>query len=127
MQLHGATIQEDALGRGDALTPNDESEIVRELKAIGANAARAQHPLDPGLLERLDAAGILVWQGVGPVEGAGNWFSNTPALLADAERQARHGGRRLGKHCTRRSSPGISSTRSRATAATAPRSTTCSR
>ncbi len=91
LQLHGATIQEDALGRGDALTPNDESEIVRELKAIGANAARAQHPLDPGLLERLDAAGILVWQGVGPVEGAGNWFSNTPALLADAERQARTG------------------------------------
>jgi Glycosyl hydrolases family 2, TIM barrel domain/Glycosyl hydrolases family 2 len=88
LMLHGATIQEDALGRGDALTPNDESEIVRELKAIGANAARAQHPLDPGLLERLDAAGILVWQGIGPVEGAGNWYSSTPSLLADAERQA---------------------------------------
>ncbi len=50
-----------------------------ELKAIGANAARAQHPLDPALLERLDAAGILVWQGIGPVEGAGNWYSSTPA------------------------------------------------
>jgi beta-glucuronidase len=91
LRLHGVTIQEDALRRGDALTPNDESEMVRELKAIGANAARAQHPLDPGLLERLDAAGILVWQGVGPVEGAGNWYSSTPALLADAERQARTG------------------------------------
>ncbi|HXW58162.1 MAG TPA: glycoside hydrolase family 2 TIM barrel-domain containing protein [Solirubrobacteraceae bacterium] len=91
LQLHGATIQEDALGHGDALTPNDESEIVRELKAIGANAARAQHPLDPGLLERLDAAGIVVWQGVGPVEGAGNWYSSTPRLLADAEQQARSG------------------------------------
>jgi Glycosyl hydrolases family 2, TIM barrel domain/Glycosyl hydrolases family 2/Beta-galactosidase jelly roll domain len=91
LQLHGATIQQDALGHGDALTPNDESEIVRELKAIGANAARAQHPLDPGMLERLDAAGILVWQGVGPVEGAGNWYSSTPALLADAEQQARSG------------------------------------
>ena len=89
LQLHGATVQEDALGRGDALTPDDESEIVRELKAVGANAARAQHPLDPGLLERLDAAGILVWQGVGPVEGAGNWYSHTPALLAGAERQVR--------------------------------------
>jgi hypothetical protein len=30
-----------------------------------------------------------VWQGVGPVEGAGNWYSSTPALLAGAERQAR--------------------------------------
>ena len=89
LQLHGATIQEDAVGHGDALTPDDQSQIVSELKAIGANAARAQHPLDPGLLEKLDAAGILVWQGIGPVEGAGNWYSSTPALLADAERQAR--------------------------------------
>jgi len=87
--LHGATIQEDAPSRGDALSASDQDAIVAELKAIGANAARAQHPLDPGLLERLDAAGILVWQGIGPVEGAGNWFSTTPQLLAEAEQQAR--------------------------------------
>jgi Glycosyl hydrolases family 2, TIM barrel domain/Glycosyl hydrolases family 2, sugar binding domain/Glycosyl hydrolases family 2 len=89
LRLHGATIQEDARGHGDALTPGDESRIVSELEAIGANAARAQHPLDPALLERLDAAGILVWQGIGPVEGAGNWYSNSPQLLAAAEQQAR--------------------------------------
>ncbi len=89
LTLHGATIQEDSAAHGDALTPSDEDQIVAELKAIGANAARAQHPLDPALLERLDAAGILVWQGIGPVEGAGNWYSSTPALLAEAERQAR--------------------------------------
>ncbi len=85
--LHGATIQEDALGHGDALTPADEQQIVSELRAIGANAARAQHPLDASLLERLDAAGILVWQGVGPVEGAGNWYSSTPRLLAKRRRR----------------------------------------
>jgi hypothetical protein len=89
LQLHGATVQEDAQGHGDALTPADEDRIVAELKAIGANAARAQHPLSAGLLERLDAAGILVWQGIGPVEGAGNWYSHTPKLLAEAEQQAR--------------------------------------
>ncbi|HMD57739.1 MAG TPA: glycoside hydrolase family 2 TIM barrel-domain containing protein [Solirubrobacteraceae bacterium] len=87
--LHGATIQEDAQGHGDALTPGDDNAIVAELKAIGANAARAQHPLDPALLERLDAAGIVVWQGIGPVEGAGQWYSSTPKLLGEAERQAR--------------------------------------
>lgn len=87
--LRGATVQEDALGHGDALTPGDENKIVAELEAIGANAVRTQHPLYPSLLERLDAAGILVWQGIGPVEGAGNWYSSTPALLADAETQAR--------------------------------------
>jgi beta-glucuronidase len=89
LRLHGATVQQDALGHGDALGPRDEDRIVGELQAIGANAARAQHPLDPGLLERLDAAGILVWQGIGPVEGAGNWHSRTPALLGAAERRAR--------------------------------------
>ncbi len=86
--LHGASIQEDAHGHGSALTPADEEGIVSELKAIDANAARTQHPLDPGLLERLDAAGILVWQGIGPAEGAGNWLSTTPQLQASAEAQA---------------------------------------
>ncbi len=87
--LHGASIQEDADGHGDALTPADEEVIVGELHEIGANAARAQHPLDPGLLERLDEAGILVWQGIGPVEGAANWRETTPQLTAAAEREAR--------------------------------------
>jgi hypothetical protein len=89
MKLHGATIQEDVPGHGDALTPADQDGIVADLKAIGANAVRAQHPLDPALLERLDAAGLLVWQGVGPVEGAGMWYSTTTRLTAEAEQQVR--------------------------------------
>src|SRR5207244_11821834 len=88
LQLHGASLQEDALGHGDALTPGDEGTLGRELQALGTNAVRSQHPLDPGLLERLDAAGILVWQGIGPVEGAGNWYSKSPTLLHGAEQQA---------------------------------------
>ncbi len=88
LRLHGATIQEDVAGHGDALTPADQNRLVADLKSIGANAVRAQHPLDPALLERLDAAGLLVWQGVGPVEGAGMWYSTTPRLLAEAEQQA---------------------------------------
>jgi hypothetical protein len=89
LHLHGASIQEDAPGHGDAPTPATEATIVNQLRSVGANAIRAQHPLDPSLLERLDAAGIMVWQGIGPVEGAGNWYSTSPALLGDAERQAR--------------------------------------
>jgi hypothetical protein len=88
VRLHGASLQEDALGHGDALTPGDQDRLVGELEAIRANAVRSQHPLDAGLLERLDAAGIMVWQGIGPVEGAGNWHSNTPQLLRSAQRQA---------------------------------------
>jgi beta-galactosidase/beta-glucuronidase len=89
LELHGASIMEDARGDGDALSPSDMDGIVSELKQIGANVARSQHPLDPALLERLDEAGILVWQGIGPVEGAANWYSTTPQLLADAEQQAK--------------------------------------
>jgi Glycosyl hydrolases family 2, TIM barrel domain/Glycosyl hydrolases family 2 len=89
LRLHGASVQEDALGHGDALTSSDQDTLVAELKAIGANAVRSQHPLDPALLERLDRAGILVWQGIGPVEGAANWHETTPSLLRSAEQQAR--------------------------------------
>jgi hypothetical protein len=89
LELHGASIQEDAQGHGDALTAGDQDTLVTELERIHANVVRSQHPLDAGLLERLDEAGILVWQGVGPVEGAGNWYSTTPRLLGEAEQQAR--------------------------------------
>jgi hypothetical protein len=87
--LHGASLQEDARGHGDALTPADQDGLIRDLQAIGANATRSQHPLDPGLLERLDAAGIMVWEGVGPVDPSGDWTSNTPALMRLAERRVR--------------------------------------
>jgi hypothetical protein len=89
LRLHGVSIQEDAEGHGDALTPADEATIMQELKEVDANVVRSQHPLDPALLERLDAAGILVWQGIGPVEGAGNWYSTTAKLRSEAEAQAR--------------------------------------
>ena len=71
LKLRGASLQEDAPGRGDALTDADADAIVARLKAIGANATRSQHPLSDALLDRLDAAGILVWQGVGPVDAPG--------------------------------------------------------
>src|SRR5262245_14569035 len=82
LRLRGASLHEDAEGRGDALVPADMDAIIQRLRAIRANATRAQHLLSPALLERLDAAGILVWQEVGPVDAPGNWTSNTPALRA---------------------------------------------
>jgi len=87
--LRGASIQEDARGRGDALTPADQDSLVSELRTLNANATRSQHPLDPALLEKLDAAGIVVWQGIGPVDASGNWASNTPALELLAEERAK--------------------------------------
>jgi beta-galactosidase/beta-glucuronidase len=80
LRLHGASLQEEARGHGDALTAADMDGIVARLQAIGANATRALHALSPALVERLDAAGILVWQEIGPVDAPGNWTSRTPFL-----------------------------------------------
>ena len=87
--LHGASLQEDAPGHGDGLTGADMDRIVARLRRIHANATRSQHPLSPELLSRLDAAGILVWQGIGPVDSPGNWEEGTPHKRAVARRRVR--------------------------------------
>ncbi|WP_372787981.1 glycoside hydrolase family 2 protein [Paraconexibacter sp.] len=87
--LRGASIHEDAKGRGDAVTAADMDGLVKDLVSIGANATRAQHPLHPALLERLDAAGILLWMGIGPVDAPGAWTSRGSKLQAQARRRVR--------------------------------------
>ena len=86
--LRGAALPPDARGHGDALTPADEDRIVADLRALGANATRSQLPLSQSLLARLDAAGILVWQVVGPWEPAGRWRADTPERIAAARERA---------------------------------------
>jgi beta-galactosidase/beta-glucuronidase len=98
LRLHGASIHEDAPGRGDALLPGDMDAIVQRLQAIGANATREQHAVNPALLERLDAAGILVWQEVGPVDAPGNWTSDTPAERRRAIERVRTSERQTAIH-----------------------------
>jgi hypothetical protein len=87
--MRGASVHEDVRGRGDALTAADMDALVNDLKSIGANATRSQHPLNPAMLERLDAAGIMVWQGIGPVDAPGNWTSKTPRLRAQGRMRVR--------------------------------------
>ncbi len=89
IKLRGASIHEDVFGRGDGLRPVDQDRMVSQLKSIGANATRSQHPLDPGLLERLDAAGIMVWQGVGPTDAPGAWTSRGEERIKVAKNRVR--------------------------------------
>lgn len=89
LELHGASIQFEAPGHGDALGAAEEDTLIQELQAIGANAARTQHPLPASMLERLDAAGILVWQGVGPVDPSGDWTGITQQLAERAREDVR--------------------------------------
>ena len=89
IRLRGASIHEDVFGRGDALRPVDQDRLIGHLKAIDANATRSQHPIDPGLAERLDAAGIMVWQGVGPTDAPGNWTSKGAKRVEVAKNRVR--------------------------------------
>jgi Glycosyl hydrolases family 2, TIM barrel domain/Glycosyl hydrolases family 2 len=89
LRLHGASIQMEAPGRGEALGPAEEAALVQELQAIGANATRCQHPLPASMLERLDAAGIMVWQGIGPNDPSGDWTGITPTLAERAQEDVR--------------------------------------
>ncbi|MDQ6777065.1 MAG: hypothetical protein M3071_12815 [Actinomycetota bacterium] len=59
--LHGASIVDDTAGHGAALTSTDMETEVAELKALGANITRAHYLLSPEMLDKLDQAGILVW------------------------------------------------------------------
>jgi beta-galactosidase/beta-glucuronidase len=61
LNLRGASIHEDAPGRGAAINGYDMDTVVRELKELGANVTRSHYVLSEGLLRRLDKAGILVY------------------------------------------------------------------
>lgn len=61
LNLRGASIHEDAPGRGAALNGYDMDTAVRELKELGANVTRSHYVLSQGLLNRFDEAGILVY------------------------------------------------------------------
>ena len=61
IQLRGASIHEDMPGSGAALTEADMDRIVTDLQDLGANVTRAHYLLNDRLLDRLDRAGILVW------------------------------------------------------------------
>lgn len=96
--LRGASLHEDAYGRGTALTAADMNGLVAELRAVRANVTRAHHPLAPALLERLDAAGILVYQEIGPNDAPGGFSLKTPALRRAGRRRIRVSVRQLRLH-----------------------------
>jgi hypothetical protein len=61
VKLAGASIHEDMPGSGAALTEADMDRIVADLQELGANVTRSHYLLNDRLLDRLDRAGIMVW------------------------------------------------------------------
>jgi hypothetical protein len=98
VRMRGASLHEDAPGRGDGLRSEDEAALVAQLRSLGANATRAQHPLSPSLMEKLDEAGILIWMGIGPVDAPGAWTSKGPRLAAQARQRVRENFEQLQIH-----------------------------
>lgn len=98
VHLHGASLHEDAYGRGSALTAADMDDLVEDLQRVGANVTRAHHPLAPALLERLDAAGILVYQEIGPNDPPGGFSLKTPELRRQGRRRVRVSVDQLRRH-----------------------------
>jgi len=61
VDLRGASMHEDSLSRGAALTPAQMRQNVGYLRELGATMTRAHYPLHPYTLELADRYGILVW------------------------------------------------------------------
>ena len=88
LQLRGASIHEDDVRTGAAITPATRSYLLRRLVDLGANVTRAHYPLHPALLEALDRLGILFWAQA-PVYQLPNSFFDLPAVRASATRAVR--------------------------------------
>ena len=61
VNLRGASIHEDSLSRGAALTPAQMQQNIGYLRELGATSRAQHYPLHPYELELADRYGILVW------------------------------------------------------------------
>jgi hypothetical protein len=88
LRLRGASIHEDDIRTGAALTPGTRSYLVRRLVDLGATVTRSHYPLHPAFLEAFDRLGILYWAQV-PVYQMPNSFFDLPAVRGSAVRAVR--------------------------------------
>jgi len=125
LKLRGASIQEEARGKGDALSAADQDALVADLKRIGANATRCStrstSVCSTGWTPPASWSGRASGPSTRPATGA---RSRWPCATWRASACARRSGR---PSCTRRSSCGASRTRSPATATQAARRTSSTR
>jgi beta-glucuronidase len=61
VNLRGASMHEDSLSRGAALTPAQMRENIGHLRDLRATITRSHYPFHPYTLELADRYGILVW------------------------------------------------------------------
>jgi beta-galactosidase/beta-glucuronidase len=61
LNLRGASIHEDDISEGGALSQRTRMLLVNRLKNLGGTITRSHYPLHPAFIEAFDRAGILYW------------------------------------------------------------------
>jgi beta-glucuronidase len=87
LSLRGASIHEDDMEEGGALSQGTRNLLVSRLRDLGATVTRSHYPLHPAFLEAFDRYGILYWVDV-PVYQIPNTFFDQPAVRYAATRAA---------------------------------------
>jgi beta-glucuronidase len=87
VNLRGASIHEDDLQEGGALSQSTRTLLVNRLKSLGATMTRSHYPLHPALIEALDRAGIMYWVDA-PVYQIPTSLWNRPGVRSLATRAA---------------------------------------
>jgi beta-glucuronidase len=85
LNLRGASIHEDDLEEGGALSPGTRRLLVARLRDLGGTLTRSHYPLHPHFLELFDKHGILYWVDA-PVWQVTNANFNQSAVRAAARR-----------------------------------------
>ena len=85
LNVHGASIHEDDVNEGGALSQRTRSLLVSRLRDLGATITRSHYPLHPAFLEAFDKYGILYWVDA-PVYQIPNTFFNETGVRAAAKR-----------------------------------------
>ncbi len=87
LNLRGASVMEDDIHEGGALSQRTRTLLLNRLKNLGATITRAQYPLHPAFLEALDRAGIMYWADA-PVYQVPNSLFDRPGVRSLATRAA---------------------------------------
>ena len=95
VNLRGASIHEDSLSRGAALTPGQMRRNIGFLRELGAHITRAHYPLHPYELELADRYGILVWSEIPVYRMASRLFDNRRGARQGAADAPQRAGPRL--------------------------------
>jgi beta-glucuronidase len=85
LNVHGASIHEDDIKEGGALSARTRSRLVGWLRDLGATITRSHYPVHPAMIEAFDRYGILYWVDA-PVYQVPNSFFNETGVRYAAKR-----------------------------------------